>query len=571
MAEKNDAVDFLLKCKEEALTARQDIEAVWKECYKQYRSEEDFGNKQEWQHRTCSPEVFPAVKGAVATIKNLMIRSEDYFTIEKVGGEDAGLADGFTKLVQFHLRDCDFTSRFCEAVESAFVLSLGVLKLFVGEEPRTSISGQERITRRTARLKCEVVDPFQLFFPMDKSFFIEEKRVTVPYLHTMAQRGLFDKGVVEQVAQEDYGSDERESERLTRLGLTKVTNPYRREVVLHEYWGDLIGLDNRAVQRNVTFVVANEKYLIRPPVPNPFWHGKPPYVMITPLQVLFRHVGTGLVEGVRTLQRALNNLVNIQLDSILFRMLNLFEVNQSNLIYPEDLEELYPGKIFRKGTDAPLVTQIPMSEPSMGAFRMMEQLRRSIQNYTGVTDFLMGLGVTSGGTTATEVSSKVQQSNAMFESIARDIERQGIVGAVDLAKDLIIQFLMDADPGVEPNAARILGQAGVPMDAMSLGERMDLLEGDWDVYPRGISVFLEKSEALSQLISFLDILGKNPAFSAQVNSEALLRRILEAFRFPDISSLLEPELPPEVATGLMNDPDLLEAVQRELARETPVP
>ena len=62
---------------------------------------------------------------------------------------------------------------------------------------------------------------------------------------------------------------------------------WRPQVTLDEYWGSITDEDGAVVHENIVCVVANEKHLIRPPEPNPFWHGQSPFVVAPLMRVPF--------------------------------------------------------------------------------------------------------------------------------------------------------------------------------------------------------------------------------------------------------------------------------------------
>ncbi|MBF0552633.1 MAG: hypothetical protein HQK60_19135, partial [Deltaproteobacteria bacterium] len=327
-----------------------------------------------------------------------------------------------------------------------------------------------------------------------------------------------------------------------------------------------------------TYIMANEKYLIKPPMPNPYWHGKPPYVVYSPIDVLFRGIGGGLIEGVRSLHRSLSNMMNMAQDAVLFKLLGLNEVNQSNLAYPEDLEDLYPGKIFRKNTDSPLITSVAIQDLSPQAVPIMNWLKQTIQNYTGVTEFLMGTPTCRGTPTATEITSKTQQSTVMFEQIAQTIETDGIVKSVDMVKDLVLQYFTGI--GANPNAGRILGDNPDPsnididsldsngdlidLDAMSDQEKISFILDDWDVVSTGISGAMHRADNLQKLIQFISALSRNPElFGNRLNPDKLLVEILNAFNVDDPDGILLPSnVPTTMIQFLEQNPNISAQLQQ---------
>ena len=72
------------------------------------------------------------------------------------------------------------------------------------------------------------------------------------------------------------------------FGLRKILPPaFRKRVVLHEFWGTLLDNRGRVIAERQVATMANDRYLIRPPEDNPFWHGQSPFVCAPLVRVPF--------------------------------------------------------------------------------------------------------------------------------------------------------------------------------------------------------------------------------------------------------------------------------------------
>jgi hypothetical protein len=94
--------------------------------------------------------------------------------------------------------------------------------------------------------------------------------------------------------------------------------------------------------------------------------------------------------------------------------------------------------------------------------------------------------------------------------------------------DLIFQFIETAN---DPRVASILGVGAETLRGMSREDILELIAGDYKVKVTGITGQIMKSEMLQNLVQFMNLLGQNPqAWLPYINEDALLRRLLEAFR-----------------------------------------
>ena len=71
------------------------------------------------------------------------------------------------------------------------------------------------------------------------------------------------------------------------------------------------------IKKNQVLMIANDKYIIRKMVDNPFNHGKPPYVLSYAMVYPHRGMsGVSLVEPSAKLQYTYNNILNLYMDNL---------------------------------------------------------------------------------------------------------------------------------------------------------------------------------------------------------------------------------------------------------------
>jgi len=519
-------VEFFVAQKTDAREQRKEIEEYWKRTEVQMLNKHDFSKKKDWQAKLFYSMTSPTVNRASRMIKNMLMKSEDYFEMDYIGREDFPLAKAFKPAIKFYLNDAQFPERFAESAASGFNYSIGIQKMFCRLQSKTVIVDDQRVTRDVMKLHINTLNPWNCYWPRDWAYFIEDTWTTLPELLRKAESGIYDneKGdgsglkKIKKIIGTDYrlekpGGDaaDQEQERLSRIGIQieNFTNDYRKPVLLSEYWGPVIDKKGNITLENQKFVIVNEKYVLQMPIDNPFAHQKWPYIFIVPLKVLFRHFGEGLTWGVEPVQREMNNILNLMSDSLKFQMLGINQVSEDMLVDRNKPLEIFPGKFVRIKGDPrrEAFRHIPMGADPDAAAGFMHLLRTIYQNHTGMTEYLMGAPTLKGSPTATEVATKTAEGQGDFQSIAEDIDRQGIVGACEMAKDLIIQYF--ADVGVYPSVTRIFAdETGRIIQELSPEEKIELLLGDWDIRARGISLFFERQEQINKLARYTDFLAK---------------------------------------------------------------
>lgn len=624
--------DFEAKVAQYIMTWRQQCRSVfiqrrniWDDCWKLYRGLDDFNMKQDWQSKIVLPKSFTTVKMATNTIKRLLSAAKKPWDIEAENPDDlvATLrAEQMTDLTKHFMDRAYFLKEFSEGLEAAFILGLGVWKLWWGLVPRkqmrvdtqtvqlpfqmpqqmqgqpqtllgsepapqqapppfgqprfgyreqnvaqfpTQLSGeyinpqgipgigagpsappsyievpQKRIVQEEileGRLFMRAVDPYNFYWLPGSKLnrwvgTIEDVEIPKWELIKMAEAGLFPIEKVKQV--QPRRIDERYKMSNLRFTETVMTqngpNADTAVCKLTEYYGPLVW-DGQIIEEYAHVILANDTTVLVLQR-NPFIHRKPPYVAFSPLNLPFRTEGVGLIEMVRFIDKALSNLANLSVDTLVFRLLPLFEVAAEAFENPEDLETgIVPGKMLRKnlghaGIEG--IRPVQFEDISGGTTQVWSALDRAHQEGGLISDIAEGLPRWKGQQTATESSLLQQQSESFMGGMAADIEKEALDPLVTMAMDLILQFL---DTANDPRVASILGIGADVLRGMSKEDIYEIIAGDYKVKVNGITGQLMKSEMLQNLVQFMNLIGQNPqAWLPYINEDALLRRMLECFR-----------------------------------------
>ena len=328
-------------------------------------------------------------------------------------------------------------------------------------------------------------------------------------------------------------------------------------VKLTEFYGPLV-LDGVVIEKDAHIIIANDTWMLKNGK-NQFWFQAPPYVGFSPLSLPFRTEGVGLVEMVRYIDRALNQITNMSVDTLLFRLMPLFEYTPDIYENPEDLRNgITPGKMLRRnqlmGNQDIGIKPVQFEDISPGTTAVAGLLDRAHQEGGLVSEIQQSLPRWSGAQTATETEQIQQNQDSFFGAMAADIERQAIGPIVKMAIDIIMQYI---DTANDPRVAAVLGIDEQILAGMSQPEIYEMVSGNYDVKVTGLSDQLDKAEMLQNLVQLMNIIGQNPeAWLPYINQDALLRRILESFR-PNIHDIEQ----------IIADPKTIAASKAEMAQK----
>lgn len=432
--------------------------------------------------------------------------------------------------------------------------------------PTTLMVPQKQIVQEEileGRLYLRAVDPYNFYWLPGSKLnrwvgTIEDVEIPRWELIKMADAGIFPREKVDRLA--SMRIDERYKMSNLRFAETVMTqngpNSDTAVVKLTEYYGPIV-FDGKIEKEFAHVILANDSTVLVYQ-DNPFLHRKSPYIGFSPLSLPFRTEGVGLIENVRFIDKALSQIANLSVDTLMFRLLPLFEVAVEAFENPEDLETgLVPGKMLRKNLgNAGLegIRPVEFQDISGGTTQVAAMLDRAHQEGALISDIAEGLPRWKGQQTATESQLLSNQSESFMGGMAADIEKEAIEPIVTMAMDLIFQFI---DTSNDPRVASILGVGADVLNGMSREEIMELIQGDYKVKSVGITGQLMKAETLQNLVQLMNLIGQNPqAWTPYINQDVLLRRVLECFR-PHIHEIED----------IIADPATQEAKKLELQRQ----
>lgn len=563
-----EVVRYVVEWRNKLKNLRKDKVNIWNECWQLYRGVEDFSDKEEWQSKIVLPKTWSSVKQAVSTIKRLLRGAKDVWTVEAVNPDDyvsVVRSNQVSDLVKVFLENAKYMDAFAEGLECGFIIGVGIWKIWWVLEPRqrtrviVGVTGPDGkmvelteeqaqqagvpVTRQVVReevlegkLQVRAVDPYNFWWLPGSKLnnwvgTIEEIEVPKWRLLECANQGYLDIEKVKKISPKKINEDQKRGwlrfgERQHSSGVNEDTDT----VTLTEMYGPLI-LNGELVQRDAHVIVANDNTLLVN-LKNDLWQPKPPYVGFSPLMLPFRTEGVGLVEMVCKIDKALSRLANMSVDTLMFKMVPTFEVNVEAYENPEDLETgLTPGKVMRRNSTylgQPGIVPLQFEDISQGSIQTMASLDRYHQEGALVSEIQQAIPRYRGAQTAAEVETKAAYQDSFFGAMAADIEAQALEPMIQMAVDLILQYI---DTANDPRVASILGIGAQTLKGLTKEELLEVVQGDYKIKVTGLSGQLAKAEMLQNLTQLMNILGQNPeTWMPYVNQDELLRRILEAFR-----------------------------------------
>lgn len=394
-----------------------------------------------------------------------------------------------------------------------------------GIRPELVVSEREKWCLHVDLIKTEDFYPDPTGAGM---YEIHEVERDLAYVQELADQGVYDKAAVNAL-KVSVQRKEEERRRPGYMGQDRSDPPgFRKKVVLTEYWGDLLGTDGRIAKKNITCTVANDQFLIRKPVDNPFWHSTSPFVVCPLIRVPWSVWHKAIYDIASSLNRTINEVFNLILDGGLAAVWGIKQLRAGFLEKPEQISGGIPqGKTLIVSDDMPVNVKV-LEEVSTGkippeAGVLLQLLDREFFSAAMSNELQAGL-FPGRKVLATEVN-QVEQGQAMtMDSIAGDMERECIEKILEKCWLLILQNMSILDEAeIE---SKIGKRATMWLMETPPEERFAALAMNGSFTVSGLTSVLSKARDFQKLAALMQMCMTNPillqAFIKRFSGEKML-------------------------------------------------
>jgi len=547
--DEKEIVSFVMGCFREAEAALKPIHNSWTNYWNLYRHQQDYSEKEDWQTQVFYPKTYDAVRQATSLIRRAWKSQRPAFAFQSVAKSGDRVADVITKVMDYYLnmRDVHFERSIFESLEPAFVTGFGGVKLYFKTTQQRRLVPQKTQNSLTfvaqdvpkSNLVVEPVYPWDMFpDPRGKLFIVQRVKKSLHEL--MDQSDQYIRGSLDDVMRRFGSKDLDAIQHSARMGFADARTSQRSEITLYEYWGALLDKDKNLYKRNQIVTVAEGDILLRLQ-DNPFLHGRNPFVLYSPMPVPFRgDIGQGIVEPAETLQKFINEILNMQGDALKFSLLKMFRIDP-NILFPEDVERFWPGKYIRG--EHQQIEMMNMGNVPPESFAVLGNYERFFDTATGITPFVTGGGNVKGQPTMGEVQMKLNQSLGFFRDVGEHLEANFLAPALKMAWELMLQY-MDF---LQPPIARVMKNEGIDLSELNVMQRAEIIYADADVNAYGISAYFKKENEAQVIERFLRLFGRSPELiqASGINLAELVRTYTDAIQLPN-RDVIVPPMDPKV-------------------------
>lgn len=530
-----------------------------------YMGIQDWSGKQKGQSREFIPKTPVAVEQFSAFVKRaLMQTGDDWYTAQLAEDSQSPLTpEQIRALLNCFLRELpvghkttSFPLVLADAVKVGLLEALPILKvhgrvhderIFVAERGRPIFNAATGQTERPEpelkqiefprwRLQIDVVDP-NTYFPDPSGRNLYEIHEVERDLHEVveaAEAGLYDREMVARI-EEDYRLAHEDRRRAVLRGQDEETAPsFRKRVRICEFWGTLLDASGKVIEKNVVSALANDRYVIRKPEPNPYWHQESPFVAEPIIRVPFSVWHKALYDHGTPLNIALNEVFNLMIDGGIASVWGIKQVRIDALADPRQISGGIPqGETLIVNNTLPVggkvLETVTEGEVPAAAMAMFEALVREFNSAALTNEVRMG-ALPSKQVKATEVVEASQSNDVTLDSIASDLEQGIIEKTLRKAFLTLLQAADDLDSQQVVNA--IGARAALKLSRMAPAERYAALARSAGFRVSGLSSTLARVRDFQKIMAAMQAVQINPllfqAFMRRFSADKALTTIFKS-------------------------------------------
>lgn len=503
-------------------------EDKWRDNLNLYWNRVDFSKKAQWQSRETMPEVPSFVDRFAAAMKEALVSlPEGFYSVLDPEDEERDIAEAVQNMTDVLLTKAGrslqvgqvmpFSAVFEEQCKLGALMAMSSVVTWKNDIPGGRVAVEtvdprfvwlDHTGRNMYRIRRIEIDKHELYNMISK----KDKRNN-PIFKTENLESLINSlTLYDQIY------------RLEAAGHGVYNSSARAPITLDEYIATVVDNTGKVIGERSLFIVANQKFLIRGPEANPFWHGQD-WLVYTPLVPTPLSVyGRTYMEDLGSIAHTFTELTNLLLDAAMASSLSAWAVVPSALMNPEQLASgVTPNKVFmlEDGVDAKTFAQrLELGTLSQEGVQMWQMLKNEITEAMGTNEIGLGQFAPKSRTSATEINATQQGSSAIVRSVAQVVETRWLDPTLDLIWKTGLQHL-------KSNNRAIAAAVGQDMWQALYSQRKELIERPFTFQARGISNALYRQQKLKSLLTMFQIIGSSQALAQPFFQEVSVQKFLD--------------------------------------------
>lgn len=548
-AEGDPTVRFVLEFRNQSKLAKWNRTAKTRQNWDSYWERHDFGHKLPGQSRETLSMQPMAVEQTAAFFQQALVDiGADWFKAAAQNPRNLDklkiIPQTVDSLVKFQVSKADIMKHVVKGVKSGLLGSVFITKVhgtqkpipyYTAERAKKGKSAKLSVAKRKSwQLTLDLVNDFNYYPDPTGEGLGECEDMWMDYHKVCAlaegDNAIYDKKVVEQI--EHLSGEESAEERFDELRKTDQNNEtrtFRNRVKLTEYWGTILGENGEVEHENCVVTIANDRWLIRKPTPNPLWHQESPYEVTPLLEAPYGVWPRALMDSPTKHNIAANEIYNLMLDGAMRAANCVTEIRQDWLEDPSQVSGgINPGTSLNLNSMAqpgvPAVTVVKTGEVPPEAMNMFNTMQQEFNRAALTSDIRQGMQPRKD-VPATQIVEANQTITSVFSGLSKNIE-QHIQNVLKKVWMTCCQFSDDMD---EEELRTVLDDdVADAFLAMTAEERFANTVGGVKFVVSGISLTMQKAQDYKKDMTLMQTLGGSQileeAFTKKYSWDKLLER-----------------------------------------------
>ena len=561
MAQKNsltyadqDVVRCIDSFRQEADTARLDRIRQTRENFDCYHLRQAWDHKIDGQSTEFLPLQMMGTEQLSSFLKQGVVELDNWFDIESLsdGASDPRITPLTIKKILLNQFDrCDFYGRFDEGLKLGLLGATIPLKVHGKWVPKPKYTANVNRKTNSVELKLREDLKWQLEIEpiLHEDLYIDPSGRGLYIIHEMEldwfdvrkmaksrdnPNGIYDLSIVNQLKGKSDSDQVKEGRRNRVKGQNTDFRLARPKIKIREFWGTLLDPRGEVIMENCVAAVANERYLIRKPTPNPFWHKRKPFIVAPIIRVPRSETHKAVMDAPTRLNKAANELYNLNLDNGIIAAYGVKQVRPDWLADESQIADgVRPGSTLVADPSMPpgqkVLERIDTAAMSPESLQMLQYTKSELQSAMLSSEARSGQ-LTGRDVKATEVVESSQTITSQLSGIADAIEGSCLRPLLELSWMTCIQHFDDFDSA---EMRKVLGSEDAQyLASMSPAQRFAATVNGLTFKVYGISYVLNKTRDFRRLTAMLQTVFSNPvlteAFIRQYDPGKLLTEIMTA-------------------------------------------
>lgn len=581
---ESDIVTCLTTYKQEAENARRDRFYQNLENFDTFHLKTDFTYKKKGQSKEFLPKVLMSVEQIVSFVQQgLTDLGYDWYSMDIADGvkNPRFRVEDVKKILDRQLGKSDLYTNVADALKCGLLGSLLIFKIHgrwvmkpkwksrkVRDSKGVEVSKLYKTTDKVWQLQIDTISP--------KDWYPDPTGRGLYRMHDV-EMDLFD--IQAQVKSDDNPYGIYDAEEVAKLsgdsadyvktavsaretGQNVTSSNYRNRVLVTECWGSILNAKGEIIHENCVTTIARGKYLIRPPQENPFWHGEDPFIVSPLVRVPHSEWHKALMDAPVKLNRAMNEIYNLTLDS---GINSVFGVKQLRTSWLSDVsvvdDGVGPGQTLEVNDSCPpgakVLERVDESIPLQSGMEVYNLTNSEFQQASMTNDLRMGV-LPQRQVKATEIVESSQSITSMLNGVTKALEVHFIQPTLAKAWMTCVQHADDFD---DTEIEKLLGptRAGVWKSATSQERFAETVNGlTFNVF--GLTNTLNKMKDFRRITTLLQTIASNEVlmetFAKEYDFNKLLNEIMKSLDVNTDKLRLDPDDGPRPAAAPPQPPGM---------------